>query len=208
MKLLLTCFVCALGSAYAKANIAQGNSGYKTSIDARRPQRSQQATQTNFSPGRSSRADCDQTRMVGTTAQKASSKLGVRTALAAERLKYEPQKDGSYKVKVSVGNRRQFVYVWPNRRLESIAYIVPEENYTIPNGWIKTLNRNCMVEGEWLQKEVTVEVKREKVERNALVFVFSAADAERSKDLAEAIRTVAKIADDAEQEYSEFGDLN
>lgn len=204
MKLLLTCLVCALGLV----NIAQGNSGYSTSIEARKSQRLQQVTQTKLSSGLSSRADYDQTRMGGTTAQKAPSKLGVRTALAAERLKYEPQKDGSYKVKVSVGNRWQFVYVWPNRRLESIAYIASEENSIIPNGWIKTLNRNCMVEGEWMQKEVTVEVKRKKVERNALVFVFSASDAERSKDLADAIRTVARIADDAEQELSSVSDLN
>lgn len=208
MKLLLTCLLCALGLVYAEANIVQGNSGYNTSIEDRRSQRAQQATQTKFSSGLSSRADHDQTRMVGTTAQKTQSKLGVRTSLAAERLKYEPQKDGSYKVKVPIGNRRQFVYVWPNRRLESIAYIAPEENYIIPNGWMKSLNRNCMVEGEWMQKEVTVEVKGEKVERKALVFVFSATEAEKSKDLADAIRTVAKIADDAEQELSSAGDLN
>ena len=142
------------------------------------------------------------TRMEGDNPQRSRTSFGIRTALTAERLKYDLQKDGSYKVKVTLGKRQQFVYVWPGRTLESIAFIAPDADSVIPSAWITKLNRNCTVKGKWMQKEVTFEERRKKVTRNALVFTFSATEAVKSKELADAIRTVSKIADVAEQELS------
>lgn len=141
-------------------------------------------------------------RLEGANSQRSRTSFGIRTALTAERLKYELQKDGSYRVKVTLGKRQQFVYVWSDRTLESIAYIAPDEDSIVPSAWITTLNRNCTVKGKWVQKEVTFEERRKKVTRNALVFDFPATEAVKSKELADAIRTVSKIADAAEQEFS------
>ncbi|MBQ3342857.1 MAG: hypothetical protein IJG84_13230 [Kiritimatiellae bacterium] len=186
--------------AYAEVSILQGNSKHDTRMESGRHQRHLTSHATS-SKGFPSHVQSHQASEADSLRKK-TPPFGIRTALAAERLKYELQKDGSYKVKVVLGSRQQFVYVLSDRTLESIAYIAPEDDYVIPVGWIRTLNRNCMVGGKWVQKEVSFEERRKKVTRNALVFTLSATEAVKSKELADAIRIVARAADDAEQDLS------